>query len=255
MNKLFFHPQCILYVGKSFDTILHHHHSVQIIIGIEDIVQVDNEHNNPLFAKAIIIPANYSHKLIIHNTAIATIFIDAQSAFYQQLRLSCQHINFTCFQEISLCESTLKSLNDLAADNLKCHYVEPLIEQVINELTIEGICQTPLDKRIKQVLLQLDNHQDSQLPIDDLASSVHLSASRLAHLFKAQVGIPIRRYSLWRRIRYAIEYANEKGSLTQGAHYAGFSDSAHLSRVFKEMFGFNPSLIINKKVPLRLFFL
>tara|TARA_R110001583_G_scaffold122981_2_gene274275 strand:+ start:1820 stop:2587 length:768 start_codon:yes stop_codon:yes gene_type:complete len=255
MNKLFFHPQCVLYVGQSFDTILHHHHSVQIIIGIEALIQVNNEHNNQLISKAIIIPANYSHKLIINNTAIVTIFIDAQSAFYQQLRLSCKHITFNCFQEVSLCESTLKSLSDLATEDLKCDYVGQLIEKVINELTIKGICQTPLDERIKQVLLQLDNHQDSQLPIDDLASSVHLSTSRLAHLFKAQVGIPIRRYSLWRRIRYAIEYANDKGSLTEGAYYAGFSDSAHLSRVFKEMFGFNPSSIISKKVPLRLFFL
>jgi len=255
MNKLFFHPQCVLYVGQSFDTILHHHHSVQIIIGIEDLIQVNNEHNNQLISKAIIIPANYSHKLIINNTAIATIFIDAQSVFYQQLRLSCKHINFNCFEEVSLCESTFKSLSDLATDNLKFDFVGQLIETVINELTIKGLCQSPLDERIKQVLLQLDNHQDSQLPIDDLANSVHLSTSRLAHLFKAQVGIPIRRYSLWRRLRYAIEYANDKGSLTEGAHYAGFSDSAHLSRIFKETFGFNPSSIISKKVPLRLFFL
>lgn len=278
MNKLFFHPHCLLYLGESFDTVLHRHHSVQITIGVEENLQLVNTDGKALCAKAIIVPANYPHKLSASSSAIASLFIDVKSQFYQQLRLGCKHINLTHFQEVVLSKASLESLRGLVAmkqpdyvkNGLETYAkelvhgsadadvqkkVEHFIEQVINASTIKGICQTPLDDRILKVLEQLDNVKDGQTAIHDLANRVNLSASRLAHLFKAQVGIPIRRYSLWRRLRYAIAYAHQQQSLTEGAHYAGFADSAHLSRVFKEMFGISPSLIISAKRPVALFFL
>ncbi|MBT9527048.1 MAG: helix-turn-helix domain-containing protein [Rhizobacter sp.] len=33
-------------------------------------------------------------------------------------------------------------------------------------------------------------------------------------------------------------------SWTQAAHEAGFSDSAHLTRTFKRMFGLNPAALV-----------
>ena len=263
MNKLFFHPHCVLYIGESFDTVLHRHHSVQITIGVSECLSLFNADDELLNARGVIVPANYAHKLKASNTSIATLFIDVQSLFYQQLRLGCKHIDFNTFQEVFLSDDSLLALSSLAAiksPTASCTdksevCAESVIGKIINDLTIKGFCSPLVDERIVKVLKQLDSTKDSQIALDELAQSVHLSTSRLAHLFKAQVGIPIRRYSLWRRIRYAIEYAHQQQSLTQGAHFAGFADSAHLSRVFKEMFGINPSLIINQKAPLQLFFL
>ena len=260
MNKLFFHPHCVLYIGESFDTVLHRHHGVQITIGVDGNIDLINTEGKGLSARGVIVPANYPHKLSAKNKLIAALFIDVQSLFYQQLRLGCKHIDFNFFQAVLLSEASLQKLACLALENTQQHTqikkgVEDFIEGVINDLTIRGLCQQTTDERIIKVLKQLDRTKEGQIALEELAESVHLSASRLAHLFKAQVGIPIRRYSLWRRVRYAIEYAHQQQSLTLGAHYAGFADSAHLSRVFKEMFGISPSVIISQKVPLQLFFL
>jgi AraC-like DNA-binding protein len=54
---------------------------------------------------------------------------------------------------------------------------------------------------------------------------------------KEQMGIPVRRYLLWLRLRDAIKQILNGMSFTNATHHAGFSDSAHLSRTYKQMSG------------------
>lgn len=77
----------------------------------------------------------------------------------------------------------------------------------------------------------------------ELAAAVGLSVSRLTHLFTEQVGIPLRRYVLWSRLRAAIIRVQAGDDLTGAAHGAGFADSAHLTRTTREMFGLPPSVL------------
>ncbi|MEV0034025.1 helix-turn-helix transcriptional regulator [Nocardia sp. NPDC050793] len=75
----------------------------------------------------------------------------------------------------------------------------------------------------------------------ELARAVHLSESRLAHVFSAELGLPFRPYLRWLRIQRAAELLAAGHSLTEVAHRAGFADSAHLTRVCRSMFGAPPS--------------
>ncbi|WP_327085453.1 helix-turn-helix transcriptional regulator [Nonomuraea sp. NBC_01738] len=74
-----------------------------------------------------------------------------------------------------------------------------------------------------------------------VADAVHLSPSRLAHLFGAHVGIPLRPYVRWLRLQRAIGRVAEGATLTEAAHSAGFTDSPHFTRVFRDTFGNVPS--------------
>ncbi|WP_253816228.1 helix-turn-helix domain-containing protein [Myxococcus xanthus] len=74
-----------------------------------------------------------------------------------------------------------------------------------------------------------------------LAQEVGLSAGRLGHLFSTSIGIPLRPYILWLRLRRATEAFQDGATLTQAAHVAGFTDSSHLSNAFRRMFGLAPS--------------
>jgi AraC-like DNA-binding protein len=85
-----------------------------------------------------------------------------------------------------------------------------------------------------------------------LANAVSLSPSRLAHLFAEQVGVPIRRYRLWRAIREAIRLCLSGASLTEAAHATGFSDSAHFSNSFRDLFGMTPSLLLSQRAALEI---
>ena len=75
-----------------------------------------------------------------------------------------------------------------------------------------------------------------------LAARAGLSPSRFLHLFKAETGVPLRRYRIWNRMgapRFAP--CGEGASLTEAAHAAGFASSAHFSSAFRDMFGMMPS--------------
>ncbi|MFJ5489383.1 helix-turn-helix domain-containing protein, partial [Hansschlegelia beijingensis] len=73
--------------------------------------------------------------------------------------------------------------------------------------------------------------------VPELARLCGLSASRLQHLFASEVGVPIRRYRAWSRMRGAIAEIVAGASFTQAAHAAGFADQAHFAHDFRRTFG------------------
>ena len=97
------------------------------------------------------------------------------------------------------------------------------------------------DPRIEHVLDRLKREVLSPPTAANLARTVGLSEGRLVHLFSDEVGVPLRRYILWLRLRQVVYGWALTRSLTQAAHAAGFADSAHLSRTFRSMYGLRPS--------------
>jgi AraC-like DNA-binding protein len=77
-----------------------------------------------------------------------------------------------------------------------------------------------------------------------LAELANLSPSRFSHWFVEQTGLPLRSYRKWLRLEMALHHLAHGGNLTDAAHSAGFADSAHLSRTFREMFGMNPAALL-----------
>ena len=60
--------------------------------------------------------------------------------------------------------------------------------------------------------------------------------------------MPFRRYVLWMRLRLAAQEVSAGANLTRAAISAGFADSAHLSRVFRQTFGLPPSALLGMTV-------
>lgn len=98
------------------------------------------------------------------------------------------------------------------------------------------------DPRVSEVLARLAAEPAAAL--DGLAGAVGLSPRRLRHLFTAGTGSTPRRLRLWMRMLAAARRLAAGDSLTQAAAEAGFSDSAHLSRSFREFFGLNPAAVV-----------
>jgi AraC-like DNA-binding protein len=73
--------------------------------------------------------------------------------------------------------------------------------------------------------------------LGDLADAVGLSESRLTRLFNASLGLSVRRYVQWLRLRHVVFCMAGGDNITTAAHEAGFADLAHLSRTFRSMFG------------------
>jgi AraC-like DNA-binding protein len=254
MNKLLLYEHYLLYVGSSFETVVHSHHASQVCIGLENTFQLSDAKMQVESFRAVVIAANANHKLEASKTAIASLFLDVQSDVYKALSTQYQLNKDKPFLTLDLSKELLTKLNQLHSGSYPWLEAKNICQQIISEITGEHKLATGLDPRVIAVLEKLNSHTESQVPLDELAGMVHLSPSRLAHLFKSEVGTPIRRYSLWSRIRVAMKYALQHQSITEGAHYAGFTDSAHFSKVFKQMYGINPSAILNKQFPIEVIF-
>ena len=98
-------------------------------------------------------------------------------------------------------------------------------------------CLRRPDERIQRIIDFASANLDRPLTLESAATGVYLSGSRLRHLFVEQTGLAFRTYLLWLRLVRAVAIYSEGASLTEAAHLAGFSDSAHFSRMFKRTFG------------------
>jgi AraC-like DNA-binding protein len=79
------------------------------------------------------------------------------------------------------------------------------------------------------------------VPLQDAAARSALSPERFRHLFADEIGLPFRRYVLWRRLRLATTELMAGQDVTTAAHAAGFSDAAHFARTLRSTFGVTAS--------------
>lgn len=100
-----------------------------------------------------------------------------------------------------------------------------------------------------RLLRALELMESDDLTVVDLAQHVELSASRLTHLMTDTLGIPPRTWRTWFRLQHAIRHAVFGGAnLTEAAHAAGFSDSAHFTRTCKRLMGVRPGKMLPQVV-------
>lgn len=102
----------------------------------------------------------------------------------------------------------------------------------------------PSDARIAKVVLEVERRPDAFGRMREAAELACLSPSRFRARFDAEVGLPFRRYRMWRRMALVMRSIAQGRNLTAAALEAGFSSSAHLSSAFKRMFGLSASEII-----------
>lgn len=112
---------------------------------------------------------------------------------------------------------------------------------IYNTLLGKPPAEPPLDDRIAATLNHIREGIAGSISAATLASAVHLSEHRFLHLFKEQMGVPLRQYVLWQRLAAGTRAFIEGKSSKEAAYEAGFSDPAHFSRTFAQMFGAQPS--------------
>lgn len=105
--------------------------------------------------------------------------------------------------------------------------------------------RAPFHPRVRKVLRLLrERLPDGDVSLAALAAEVELSPGRLMHAFTASVGLPLRPYLAWLRLQRAAAALVGGAALADAAAVAGFSDAAHMSRMFRRMLGMPPSALL-----------
>jgi AraC-like DNA-binding protein len=126
-------------------------------------------------------------------------------------------------------------------------FVREVSLREVRALTLD-VAVTAADRRVRRVLDEL--RADLGATPGELAARVGLSGSRLRHLLREHLGVPLVRLRWWFQMRRAARVIERGGDLSRAAHEAGFSDSAHFTRTFRRMFGFAPSRLLGARVRL-----
>jgi AraC-like DNA-binding protein len=97
------------------------------------------------------------------------------------------------------------------------------------------------DRRVQAVKMLIEDNFHRRLDLSEMAKAVNLSPWRLAHLFKAEVGISPLRYLSLIRLQRARLYL-ETGFLTvrEIAASVGIPNASHFTRSFRAAYGSSP---------------
>ncbi len=117
------------------------------------------------------------------------------------------------------------------------------ISTALNEF-IELVYSSQDAKKITQVrpaINYIDANYDKPVTLAEIARACHLSVSRLAHIFKEQMGITIIDYLTSVRIKRAKQLllATEQ-NCTEVCFQVGYNNQSYFTRTFKELVGVTP---------------
>ncbi|WP_157782188.1 helix-turn-helix domain-containing protein [Piscinibacter gummiphilus] len=83
--------------------------------------------------------------------------------------------------------------------------------------------------------------RDASLSVTALSTLCDVSPPRLSKLFAQELGLSLRQYVQWLKIKNALGMMGSGLTLTEIAVGAGFADSAHFSKVWTQTYGASPA--------------
>ncbi|HTM03824.1 MAG TPA: AraC family transcriptional regulator [Vicinamibacterales bacterium] len=220
----------------------HEHHAIQIVIAIDGNVGIQGRKGDWRMASGVIVRPDVVHSYNGNGAVGAMLFVDPESTEGVWLKTSLRDdITIVPGARIQMCAAELRTFLDHPLEGLD---IGSLIRHCVHALCAGAPPNRRLDERVTKVLAAIRASDELRMSIEDAASLAFLSPSRFAHLFKQQVGLPFRRYMLWRKLTRAMLVIGRDRTISTAAHEADFADAAHLTRTFYQMFGMPPSVMM-----------
>jgi len=243
---LYLGEQHVLYVGPTVAG-RHRHHAVQVSVALTQSFRMRLADGAWQEYSSAIIPADLDHEFDSGGDVVANFFLEVEGADYQSVLEMEGHEGPGSDREFEVPDELLLALRLFHEGTSGVDTARTLCTHFVEALAGRRIRHRQVDARIGRVLEMIGEEPAEKIRVERLAAAVALSPSRLAHLFSEQVGVPIRRYRIWKAIREASRLCLTGTSLTEAAHTAGFTDSAHFSHCFRNLFGLNPALLLSRR--------
>ena len=220
----------------------HAHHAIQIVIGIDADMAIKGSGGDWRSGRGLIVRQDAEHSFDGKGAWGAMMFVDPESyeGVWLQTALA-DEITVVPEARSRVCADALQRYVETPFESME---IGALIRHCVLSLCPGAPPSRRLDDRVTKVLTAIQSADDLRLSIEDAAAMAFLSPSRFAHLFKQQVGLPFRRYLLWRKLTRAMLAIGKERTIAAAAHASDFADAAHLTRTFYQMFGIPPSVMM-----------
>ena len=222
-----------LYIFRfdNVETEFHSHPTIEIIVaenGIFTLWTTNAEYKNLKFA---VIDANQKHKLSSTDCALTVIMIEHHNKPVKDI---------LALNGISLTDGIYGQTIQKDEAN---------ISQEISQKINDSALITEYDERVLAIINYLNNNNiDYSQMIKSLQNVTNLSESRLSHLFKNNLGISLKRYLIWTKLKSTIkQHLHKQDDLFSSLMDSGFYDQPHFCRHFKAMLGVKPTKAYNSR--------
>lgn len=225
LHSLVLWPGGGAHLSSEFESDWHAHHDYQLTIPLgSSVLEAATSRTDELSeCPGILLFSDQEHLLRIRGTALS-LYLDPESPDGRRLR----HLEADAAERKRRMQRVLR-----AASNIELFTADAVRDAAVEiwERLLSGLPRVEFDSRVERALIMI--RQTNDLSLGDLAQEVNLSPSRLRHLFRDEVGLTIRTYSLWQRAQHALRVIAEGSSLSEAAYRTGFSDLSHLSRTHR----------------------
>lgn len=213
--------------GKFPKTEFHAHHAVQITLAVRGSFTLETRERF-IEGRAAAVAPDTEHAFQ-GDGAVVHLFVDPDSRDGRDLQTAL----FAGEPLVTLSDIELASLESTRSDKALIDAGRDLLAR----LTPATNRDSRPELRVRKMSAWAAERLENPVTLEEAAAHVGLSTGRARHLFVEGTGMPFKTYVLWLRLMRAVEMHSAGASLTAAAHGAGFSDSSHLSRTFKRMFG------------------
>jgi AraC-like DNA-binding protein len=229
-----------LVLGRSEGVVpAHQFHAIQVLVTLEGRVSVADSSGEWRSGRGIIVRHDVERTEVIQNALGAVILVDPESIEGLWLRSSLSSdITIVPESRLQKCIEGWRTFIERPFESME---IGALIRHCVQSLCPGAPPARRLDPRVTLVLQAIRSADDLRISLESAASLACLSPGRFAHLFRQQVGLPFRRYMLWRKLTRAVMAIGRGGTIAAAAQAAGFSDAAHLTRTSYAMLGVPPS--------------
>jgi AraC-like DNA-binding protein len=182
---------------------------------------------------------------------LACIAIEPDSHFHQQyVKKYGFHENrlFIFDADLERLRSVLRQFSNEPIDP------DSLCLEVVNAvLGDEFSTSNSIDPRVELCVERIKTNLGENISASELAEEVKLTERQLSTLFRQDLGVPVRKYRLWLRLKSVVRLVNDGVNLTDAALDSGFTDSAHFSNSFRKLLGLAPTDFLASAKSLMLF--
>jgi AraC-like DNA-binding protein len=232
--QLYHWPHHWLVIGHIPENRPHRHISASLLIGLEGAFDVQVE-GQWLTTKAMLVAPEVEQALRAKETPVLIFHGDPDSPLWLRCR---QSLNGQPARELALPDTLTEQCRPLLQGDGDCRAAEQFLQALEAELPGPA---SDLDPRVAEICRHLRKTLPERIDVAELAGRVHLSSSRLTHLFKADTGVTLQRFLLHLKVSRALGLWRPGMSLSAVSAEAGFYDQPHLARTARTMFDALPS--------------
>ncbi|MEL6558534.1 MAG: AraC family transcriptional regulator [Bacteroidota bacterium] len=213
-------------------TELHSHPAVELIFAEHGVFSVITEFETQNDLSFSVVMSNQKHALVAEDCLLKVLMIEHQDQLVS---------NLLADHQISPVDGFVFS-----RQNAK-------LRLLLSDLSGQIMRKNPHPVYDDRVIRILDYIRNNEVSYDDmmaiLPEVVHLSESRLSHLFKQEIGLSLKKYLIWDKLKKTIKnHLDEEEGLMESLIKSGFYDQPHFIRAFKTMMGISPAKVYNSRI-------